>query len=154
MSYLYAESESGVVAHLRYFALTLAFVLLTIAPLYAALVLGYCALARRLVIPPSLVLWPAVSGLCCHAFPRILFGSFSEAVIGKVHPLTIALCALTIVFAVASTMSLVQVVRWSLRPDRPSLMSRLFPIACAVAFFSLTVWFGANGWIGIRTWAW
>ncbi len=154
MSYLYAEAATGWAAHLCYFALTIAFVLLTIAPLYAIAVLGYCAMARRLVVPASLVLWPAVAGLCCYALPRVLMASFHGGVIGTVHPLTLALCALTILFPVASTMSLIQVVRWSLRPDRPSLMSRLCPMIFAVAFFGLTLWLAAHGWVGIRTWSW
>jgi hypothetical protein len=49
---------------------------------------------------------------------------------------------------------LLRVIRWSLRPDRPRLAWRLFPTACGLAFFGFTIWLAANGWIGLRTWAW
>lgn len=74
--------------------------------------------------------------------------------IGIVHPLTVALCATTLVLAFASTASLVTAVRWSIRPDRPPLLGRVFPTACGIAFFALSVWLAANGVIGLRTWAW
>jgi hypothetical protein len=45
-------------------------------------------------------------------------------------------------------------VRWSIRPDRPSLASRLVPTAAALAALALAVWLGAHGIIGLRTWAW
>ncbi|NVB81790.1 MAG: beta-lactamase family protein [Kofleriaceae bacterium] len=154
MSFLYAEAAASLPAQLRYMAVSLAFALLAIAPLWAAGVLAYSALRRRRVLPASLVMWPALAGLCCLALPRVLMACFHRAVIGTVHPLTIAFCALTILFAVCSTASLVQSVRWSLRPDRPRLLVRLFPMSCGLAFFCLTLWLGANGWIGLRTWAW
>jgi hypothetical protein len=128
--------------------------LLELAPLFAAVVLGLGAVQRRRVMPHSLVLWPAIAGLACFALPLILEQSFHRGVIGIVHPLTIAVCALTIVFAVASTASLVSALRWARRPDRPRLWLRLFPTACGLAFFGLTVWLTANGWLGLRTWAW
>jgi len=75
-------------------------------------------------------------------------------VIGIVHPLTVAICALTIVFAVASVASLVTTVRWTLRPDRPSVFALVMPMVCGLAFSSLTLWLTAHGWLGLRTWAW
>jgi CubicO group peptidase (beta-lactamase class C family) len=152
--FLYAEAAASLPAQLRYIAVSFTLALLAIAPLWCAAVLAYSALRRRRVLPPSLVLWPALAGLCLFAVPRVLTACFHRAVIGTVHPLTIALCALTILFAVCSTASLVQSVRWLLRPDRPRLLVRLFPITCGLAFFGLTLWLGANGWIGLRTWAW
>ena len=154
MSFQYAEAAPWVPAFLRYAALSLAFVLLTLAPVWAAAVLVYSALCRRLVLPMSLVMWPAVAGLCCLAMPHLLFASFHRAVIGIVHPLTIAFCGLTILFAISSTATLVEAIRWSLRPDRPRWLARIFPTVCGIAFFSLTLWLAAHGWIGLRTWAW
>jgi CubicO group peptidase (beta-lactamase class C family) len=154
MSFLYAEAESELLAWLRYTALSLVMFLLMIAPLWAAGALGLDAFRRERRLPPSLAVWPAVAGLSCAAMPRVLGLSFDHGVIGIVHPLTIAFCALTILFAVASTATLLQVLRWSLRRDRPRIVSLLFPGACGLAFFSFTVWLAANDWIGLRTWAW
>lgn len=125
-----------------------------IAPLWAVCVLGYSALSRRRVLPVSLVVWPAITGLCFHALPHVLMAAFHDGVIGEVHPLTVALCGLTILFAVSSTATVVQVLRWSVRPDRPHLVSLVFPMLFGVVFFALTLWSGAHGWVGLRTWAW
>jgi hypothetical protein len=75
-------------------------------------------------------------------------------VIGIVHPLTVAICALTIVFAVASVATLASTVRWTLRPDRPSLIALVPPMVCGLAFSGLTLWLTVHGWLGLRTWAW
>lgn len=154
MSFLYGEGRAWWPARLLHAALSLTMLLLAAAPVWAACVLAYCALRRRRVLPLSLIMWPAIAGLCCSAMPHLLFAAFFRAVIGIVHPLTIAFCGLTLLFAVASTATLVQSIRWSLRPDRPRLRWRLFPLACGLAFVALTLWMAANGWIGLRTWAW
>jgi hypothetical protein len=86
--------------------------------------------------------------------PRALEASVITAVVGVVHPLTVAICALTIVFAAAALAAMVVAVRWARRPDRPALAHRLSPTACAVAAFGVALWFAANGIIGLRTWAW
>ena len=150
----YAEAVPWWTARIRYAALSFAMMLLQLAPLYAAAVLGLGALRRRRVVPHALVVLPALAGLSCAAVPRCLELSFFHGVIGGVHPLTIAVCALTILFAIASTASLATAIRWSVRPDRPRLLARLFPTACGVAFFGLTLWLAAHGVIGFRTWAW
>jgi CubicO group peptidase (beta-lactamase class C family) len=150
----YAEAAPWWLAQLRYLAVALAMLLLHLAPLWAAGVLGLAVLRRRHTLPAGLVLWPAVAGLSCIALPRCLEHAFLAGVIGGVHPLTVTLCGLTILFAIASTASLVSAIRWSVRPDRPRPLARVFPTVCAVAFFGLTLWFAANGLIGFRTWAW
>jgi hypothetical protein len=152
--FLYAEAATWWVGWARNAALSIAFVLLEIAPLWAALVLGLGVLQRRRVLPLGLVLGPAVSGLCCLAMPHALEESFHRGVVGTVHPLTVALCALTILFAASSAASLLSAVRWCVRPDRPRAASRIVPTACAIAAFGLALWFAANGVIGLRTWAW
>ncbi len=153
-SFMYAEAANGWLAHVRYLVLGLTMMLLRFAPLWAVVVLGRAAMQRRRGLPLSLVLWPAITGLCCYTFPRILQYAFLEGVIGTVNPLTVGFCAITIVFAVAATASLLSAIRWSLRPDRPRLQDRIFPTTCAFAFFGLTLWLAANGWIGLRTWVW
>jgi CubicO group peptidase (beta-lactamase class C family) len=150
----YAEAASWWPAWFRYIGLWVAMLLLRIAPLWAAGVLLVGAVRRRRVIPHSLVLWPAVAGLSCAAISPCLERAFLEGVIGVVHPLTIAVCALTILFAVASTATLVAAIRWSVRRDRPRVLARLFPTACGLAFFGVTLWLAVHGWIGFRTWAW
>jgi CubicO group peptidase (beta-lactamase class C family) len=150
----YGEAAGWWAAWYTYAALALTMILLHIAPLWAVGILGLSVLQRRQLLPLSLVLWPAIAGLACPAVPRVLELSFFRGVIGVVHPLTIAICALTVLFAIASTASLIAVIRWSRRPDRPRLALRLFPTACALAFFSLALWLAANGWVGLRTWAW
>jgi hypothetical protein len=153
-SFLYAEAASGTWARLRYVALGIGMLLLKYAPMWAAAVLLLGFMQRRRVMPLSLVIWPAVAGLSCYAVPHLLDLSFNHAVIGILHPLTVAIAAVTILFAVASAASLIASIRWALRPDRPRLRWRLFPAACALAFSGLSLWLAANGLIGIRTWAW
>jgi CubicO group peptidase (beta-lactamase class C family) len=152
--FTYAEAAPWWPAWLRYAAISIAMMLLSLAPLWAAGVLGYGALCRRRVLPASLVVWPAVAGLACMAMPRCMELAFFRGVIGEVHPITVGLCALTVLFAVASAASLVTAIRWALRRDRPRLVARLFPTACGVAFAGLALWFAVHGLIGLRTWAW
>ncbi|MBA3539746.1 MAG: hypothetical protein H0T79_08950, partial [Deltaproteobacteria bacterium] len=67
---------------------------------------------------------------------------------------SVALCATTLAFALASIAGLISALRWARRVDRPPLWSRLVPMATVVAAFGLTVWFAANDIIGLCTWAW
>ncbi len=152
--FMYAEAAPWWLAWARNAALSIAFLLLELAPLWAAIVLGLGVVQRRRVLPLELVLGPAVSGLSCVALPHVLEEAFHRGVIGIVHPLTVALCALTILFAATSVASLLSAVRWCVRPDRPRPASRAFPTACAIAASGLALWFAANGVIGLRTWAW
>ncbi|MEO8846417.1 MAG: serine hydrolase domain-containing protein [Kofleriaceae bacterium] len=153
-SFLYGEAATGWIAQLRYLALGLTLALLRFAPLWAAGTLAFGAVNRRRVMPSSLVLWPAVAGLSCFALSSLVGRAFFAGVIGLVHPVTVAICILTIVFAVASVAALVSTVRWALRPDRPSVLALLMPMVCGLAFSGLTIWLTANGWLGLRTWAW
>ena len=153
MSFLYGEAATGWIAQLRYIAFGLTLFLLTLAPLWAIVVLGLGALQRRRLMPSSLVVWPAVSGLCCFALSTLIGRAFFMGVIGIVHPVTVAICVLTIVFAIASVATLVTTVRWCLRPDRPSVLALLMPMICGLAFTGLTLWLTAHGWLGFRTWA-
>lgn len=152
--FMYAEATAWWPARLRYDALSFAWMLIDLAPLWAAIMLALGGLARRRVLPRSLIVWPAVASLSCMAVMPCLELAFFHGVVGRVHPLTVAVCALTLVFAIASTALMVSVVRWWFRPDRPPLVRRLIPSLCGVAFFGLTLWLTAHGWIGFRTWAW
>ena len=151
-SFAYGEAASGWFARLRRFALMFTMRLLALAPLWAATMLGLGAIQRRRMLAHSLVVWPAIAGLCCFAVPRLLGSSFERAVIGTVHPLTIAICAVTILFAIASVATLVSALRWWVRPDRPRWWHLVIPTLCGLAFTGLAVW--AHALIGLRTWAW
>jgi hypothetical protein len=153
-SFMYAEPDSWWLARARYVAVGIAIFLVDAIPILAALVLLAEVVTRRRLLPLGLVAWPTIASLCCAAFLPLLETAFDHAVIGVVHPLTIALCALTIVFPLGSFASLISAVRWSLRPDRPCILVRLFPSVCAIALAGLAAWFTANGLAGFRTWAW
>ncbi len=154
LGFTYAEADSQLSAQLRLVALALGLKLIQLAPLWAVTVLVLGALRRRRVVPTSVALWPAIAGLCCYAIPRLLDRAFFSGVIGEVHPLTVGLCAVTIGFAIASLGTLVASVRALVRPDRPSVMAMLLPLAFGIAFSGFALWLGANGLIGLRTWAW
>ena len=100
------------------------------------------------------VVAPAIAGLCLSALLRLLDSAAVAQVLGEVHPYTIAICATTIVFAIAACVGVRAAVRWSVRPDRPGLLGRIVPSVTSIAAFVLTAWLGANGIIGLRTWAW
>ncbi len=153
-SFDYAEEASSWVATLRYGALGVAMVLLRFAPLFAVAALALGIVVRRRLVPTALLVWPAIAGLCTFGFPHVLQHAFLAGSIGGINVLTVGFFGLTVLFALASTISLVETIRWSVRPDRPPLDVRLFPAACAVAGFGLSVWLAAHGLIGLRTWAW
>lgn len=153
LGFSYAEGVAYWFAQLRYWALSFAVLLLTIAPLWSAAHLAWRVLRGRHALPRSLVLPPAIAGLSFFAAPHLMFGAFEAGVIGRVHPLTVGLCVSTIVFALSSTMTLAAAVRWSLHPERPRARSLVLPLVFGVAFFALTVWGGVHGLIGFRTWS-
>jgi CubicO group peptidase (beta-lactamase class C family) len=153
-SFMYAEPESWWFARARYVALGIAVLLVNVIPILATLVGLAEGVIRRRLLPLGLVAWPTIASLCCATLLPLLMTAFEHAVVGVVHPLTIALCALTIVFPLASLASLICAVRWWLHPDRPRLLVRLFPSACAIALAGLAAWFTANGLAGLCTWAW
>jgi CubicO group peptidase (beta-lactamase class C family) len=152
--FVYAEAAAWAPARLRYIALRVAVWLLGIvAPMWALFMLGY-ARGRGGMTAFKLALWPAIAGVCLVAFPQIANAAGERGVLGEVHPLTIALCATTIVFAVASIAAVVATMRASFREHRLPLTIRVPIMAETIAAFALTVWFGAHGFIGLRTWAW
>jgi CubicO group peptidase (beta-lactamase class C family) len=151
--FAYGEAAIGWIAQLRYIAFGLTVALLQFAPIWAALVLALGAFRRRRVVPVSLALWPAVTGLAAIALSMLMNRAFFTGVIGIVHPVTVAICALTIVFAFASVASLVTTVRCCMRLDRPSVSALVMPMICGLAFTCLTLWLAAHGWLGFRTWA-
>jgi len=154
LGFNYAVAGSEWAAYMRLAAFKIALVLLWFVPLWAAFELVLGAFVFRRSLPRSLVLWPALAGLTCRALPRLLDKAFFDGVIGTANPLTIGLCAATIVYAFASAATLVSAIRWLVRDDRPRLLAMVIPLTCGVAFTGLALWLGVNGIIGIRTWAW
>jgi CubicO group peptidase (beta-lactamase class C family) len=152
--FAYAEAAAWWPARVRATLVLVAVMLLQLAPIWAAVMLVVAILKRGRVAALELALWPAIAGLCMLGFPRLVREAALAEVLGEVTPITIAICATTILFATASIAGLAAAIRWSLRPDRPSLGWRVVPTLAAVAAVGLTLWLGANGIIGLRTWAW
>lgn len=153
----YGEGATGWIADVRFVAIAIALALLHVAPLWSVVVLLAAALRGplgRRGIPIALALGPALAGLCAYAVPRLLDAAFFTGVIGRRHPLTIALCAVTLVFAASSFLALALTIRVCLRPDRPSRAALVLPMLFGLVFTALALWFGAHGVIGLRTWAW
>jgi hypothetical protein len=140
---------------MRVVAVLGAIALLGFAPKWAAIVVLFALVRRRRLIAVDLLVWPVLAGLSLTtALPWLLVQAGQRNVLGTVHPLTIGIWATTLVFAISAVAGAVAAVRWSLRPDRPSLVSRLVPTAVAFAALGFALWLGANGIIGLRTWAW
>jgi CubicO group peptidase (beta-lactamase class C family) len=151
--FTYTEPGSETAGQLRYAALGLTMALMHLAPLWSLLVLLLGLANRRRLLPSAVVLWPAVAGLSGHAVSVLLDHAFFSGVIGKVHPVTVGLCGMTILFGVASVATLVVTIRAVRRPDRPDILAIVFPIAFGLAFFGMALWLCMNGFIGLRTWA-
>lgn len=128
--------------------------LLDLTP-WISLALLFAGLVRkRMLVPVGLLVWPAVAALSFGLFPRLLGIAGAHELLGVVHPWTIAICASTLVFALASGAGLAAAVRCSVGDVRPSLWLRIVPSISACACFGLTLWLLAHGIIGLRTWAW
>ena len=148
---VYTEAGDATAAHARVAGLRAAAWLLFFAPVWSVLAIALAWLRRRRAAS-DLLIWNAVAGLAFAAMPRLFVGALLIDVAGTVHPLTDALCAATVVFAVASAAALFCALRWMVRADRPPLLGRIVPSATAVASFALAVWLALNGVIGIRLW--
>jgi len=153
-SFFYAEPDSWWLARARYIALATAVVLIDAIPILAVLVLVAEALRRRRIAPLGVVAWSTIASLSCSTFMPLMMIAFEHAVVGVVHPLTIAICGLSIVFPLASLASFVCAVRSWFGSDRPHVIVRLVASAGALAVAGLALWFTANGLIAFRTWAW
>jgi CubicO group peptidase (beta-lactamase class C family) len=149
---MYTEARSSWRAHATYDALCVAFFLMQLAPMWSLIAFVAGRVARRRV-PSDTLAWNAVAGIAFVAMPHYLFAAVTEGTVGTRNPFTIALCASTVIFAVASSAAFATSVRWMFRPDRPSLVSRLLPTAIACGGFGLSIWFAANGAVGLCTWS-
>jgi CubicO group peptidase (beta-lactamase class C family) len=153
MSFMYGEAATYWLARLRFLAIDVTMLLFALAPLWAAALLLATWLNKARLLPRSLIIPPAITGLAFFALPRLLEAAFDAGVIGIVHPLTVAAFGMTIVLAVSSVITLASAIRWILHPQRPHALSLVIPTMFGVAFVGFTLWLAANGWIGLRTWA-
>jgi hypothetical protein len=152
---MYHEAAAYARARVRVLAVFVAFALLGFAPKWAAIVVLFAFVRRRRLVAVDLLAWPAIAGLSLTAaLPLLVNEAAQRGVLGTVHPLTIGIWATTLVFAASALAGVLAAVRWSMRSDRPSRLSRLVPTAAAVAALAFAVWLGAHGIIGLRTWAW
>ena len=149
---MYAEAAPWWPARIRAFLLSLAIALMQIAPVWSAMQYAVAALSRRRPIATDLLVWPALATVCLLAANRLMYEAAIRDELGECRPFTIAVCALTIAFGLAATAGMFAALRWAVRPDRPSLATRLVPSATAICAFAIAVWFALHGLIGIRTW--
>ena len=138
----------------RVWLLGCALLVISLTPWLSLAMLAISLVRRKLVLPLGLVLWPAIAAFAFSVIPRLLAEAASRELLGRAHPWTIALCAATLVFALASAAAMAAAVRWSVRDDRPSVWLRMPLSFSACACFGFTLWLGAHGIIGLRTWVW
>jgi len=150
----YAEEGSWMLALWRVRLLTAASLLLQIAPLWCVGWIASTVARRRRWTEVGVVVWPAVAGLCFAAMPMLLQAAAARDALGIVDPTTVALCAATIAFALSSVAGLWAALRASTAVGRTPMWSRVVPSLASTAAVGMTVWFGANGIIGLRLWAW
>jgi succinate dehydrogenase/fumarate reductase cytochrome b subunit len=74
--------------------------------------------------------------------------------LGDVSTSTVGVCVATLAFAFFSARAFVASLAAAVAPDRASWLVRLVPSVTALLAFGLTLWLGAHGIIGLRTWAW
>ncbi|MFT3694883.1 MAG: serine hydrolase domain-containing protein [Kofleriaceae bacterium] len=147
MSGSYTEAMNPWLARLQLVALGFAVTLVKLAPIWGAIALAW---RRKLRV----VMWPAIAGLALWPIDFLLRESFMAGVIGQVHPYTVALCACTIVFPIASFATLISTVRWCFRKDRPHALALVPPMIFGLAFTGFALWLIANHAFAFRTWAW
>jgi hypothetical protein len=152
---MYHEAAAYGRARVRVLAVLVAVALLGFAPKWAAIVVVFAVVRRRRLVAVDLLAWPAIAGLSLTAaLPWLVNEAAQRGVLGMFHPLTVGIWATTLVFAASALAGVLAAVRWSIRSDRPSLVTRLVPTATVLAALALAVWFGAHGIIGLRTWVW
>ncbi len=149
-----AEPRSEWLARVQLWLLVITALLLQVSPLVG---LGWTIqrLARRRGLAGAgLWLWPAVAGLMYGFIPLLLAEASARDALGQMEPTTVALCLVTVMLALASTFGFAAAVRQAVSDDRDSWWVRVIPSLTSTLAVGLTLWFGAHGIIGLRTWAW
>lgn len=150
----YAEAGSAWEASLRLWLLGAASLLLQLAPLVAALWLLGRAVRRRSFVGAGLWLWPGLAGLSLSVVPLLLREAAARGVLGRVDVTTVGICVATLSFALASAFGLASAVRAAVARPRAPWVVRALPTITSTLAMGLTLWLGAHGIIGLRTWAW
>lgn len=150
----YAEAAPWWSARLRYLVVALAMSLLYFAPMWAIGAIAIANFRKRYIAAKGPLLWPALASVCIIALPRLFGEAALEQVLGEVHPLTIAVWLTTLVLPIAAIAGAVSIVRWARHPERPPRRFLIVPATCTVAALGVSMWFAANGIIGLRIWAW
>lgn len=150
----YAEPESPWIARARRWVLVVTMLLLQLAPPLGVVWLLVRGVRRRGPRHPGLWLWPALAGLMLGVIPVLLTEASARDALGRVDATTVGLCAATIVLALASTFGFASAVRAAVARDRASWLWRAIPTLTSTLAVGLTLWLGAHGIIGLRTWAW
>lgn len=152
--FAYAEPASFWAASLRFYVLGLTMLLLQLAPLFGVAWLAIRVVRRRGLAGAGLWLWPAVAGISMISIPVLLSEAAARDALGRVDTTTVGLCVATIVLASASAFGFASAVRAAVARDRVSWIVRLLPSLTSTLAVGLTLWLGAHGIIGLRTWAW
>ena len=118
--------------------------------LLSGLLLPLGALRRRAGPTPGIA-WPLAVSLTAVAVPRLFLAAQDPFVVGEANGYTIAICVLTVVFAIASAASLVQALRWLVLPG--GLTGKLYRLGFGLAACCATAYLAAYGIIGIRLWS-
>ena len=106
---------------------------------------------RRQVGPTPGIGWPLAVSLTALAVPWLFAAAHEPFVVGEANLYTVGICVLTVVFAIASAASLVQALRWLVRPG--SLTGKLYRLSFGLAACCTTAYLAAYGIIGIRLWS-
>ena len=152
--FAYAERSSHAVARVRLWLLAAASFALQLAPLYALVVLVLSALLRRSLRGTALVVWPALASLSFTTTTLLLRAALARDELGDVTLSTVGLCVATVLFAFFSARAFVASLAAALAREGGKWAYRLVPTVTATLAFGLTLWLGAHGIIGLRTWAW
>ncbi len=154
LGWSHGERRSLLVATVRLWVLGCVGLLLQFAPVAAVLWLIQRLVRRRGLAGAGLWLWPAMAGLTMMAMPILLGEGHMRGVLGTLNPVTAGLCALTLTFALASAFGLASAVRAAMGRERVGWIWRLWPTLTSTGAVVMTLWLGAHGIIGLRTWAW
>jgi CubicO group peptidase (beta-lactamase class C family) len=150
----HAEPRSLVVASLQLWLLGLTALLLQLAPLVAVGWLLARIVRRRGLAGAGLWLWPAMAGLALAVIPVLVAEASARDALGRVDVTTVGVCIATLVLALASAFGFAAAMRAAVARERASWVVRVVPTLTSTLAVGLTLWLGAHGIIGLRTWAW
>jgi CubicO group peptidase (beta-lactamase class C family) len=147
---IYIAGNDYFVEEPRWLALLFAFgpgVCLTL--LASGLLLPLSALRRRADPSPGIA-WPVSVTASLLLAPHLFGGAIERGTLGECNVFTMALFALSLVFAVGSIATAIQTLRWLPRPG--SALGKLHRALFSLAACCATGYLAAFGMIGIRMW--